>query len=175
MCLSICVSCVSAWHSWDKHTSYSPRDNAALVEQGREKIVICNASGSDSFDIRLWCELRCSCTVWAMIQRRKAGLASPSHHWASVGMQQGRRTMRLSWAGIHFNQTQLTGWVHQHYKPCLAHNSHNASGQKLPQPLQRWMCSNVLLLKEKTTCSFQSSQLVRNTNRERGKKNQTTT
>lgn len=112
-----------------------------------------------------WCELRCSCTIWGMIQRSKAGLASPSHGSASMGMQQGGRTMRL----IHFNQIHLEGWVHQHYKPCLAHNSHNTSRQKLPQPLRSWICSDMLLLEEKTTTwSFQSSQLVRN-NREREK------
>lgn len=101
------VSCVGAWYSYFKQPSW---DNAALAEWGREKIFICNTPGSDSDNI-LWCELCCSCTIWATIWRSEADLASPSCCRASVGMHQGRRTTPLGWAGIHFDQTQLLGWV----------------------------------------------------------------
>lgn len=76
--------------------------------------------------------------------------------------------------GCHLLQPDQAHWLGTHsttYCLCLACSSCRASGQKLPQPLQSWICSNTLLLKEKTTtCSFQSSQLVRNNTRERGEK-----
>lgn len=79
---------------------------------------------------------------------------------------------RLGWHSLQPDQARRLATRSTTYCLCLAHSSCSASGQKLPQPLSSWICSNTLLLKEKTTtCSFQSSQLVRNNSRERGKKN----
>lgn len=41
----------------------------------------------------------------------RQGLASPSHHQVSVGMQCERRILPLGWAGILSSQTRLAGWL----------------------------------------------------------------
>lgn len=96
--------------------------------------------------------------------------APPSECGNAVGKKDP--ATRLGWHSLQPDQACRLGTHSTTYCLCLARSSCSASRQKLPQPLQSWICSNTLLLMEKTTtCSFQSSQLVRNNNTERRKKN----
>lgn len=163
----IAMSCVGAWHSCDKHTSYGPL-KIRLPQLNRAEKRYLLETGSHSFDNIPWYERCCSCTERSK-GRTRISQPPPSECGNAVGKKDPAAL--LGWHSLQPDQAHRLGTHSTTYCLCLAHSSCSARGQKLPQLLRSWICSNTLLLMEKTTtCSFQSSQLVRNNNTQRGKK-----